>query len=701
MPLKNDKELLEDFNKRRNISEGQLQDQHSIAEEDHAFFAGDEAYYSASVLDKGSKKTVVFNKVKPYVDAVAGFMIQLRRKPEYLAMNPDNQRQKTLSDYMNGLSDYARDNANMDSIETMQDKEMLITGYGAIDTSVNYEQNPDGEVKAELVDFDDVFWDPESRETNLLDSRWVFRRKKFNIKEALKRFKGSKPEDFDRVQEHTTGYQYNPDGGIYDKIAYGGGIQEEDLVQVYYYQWWDIETYYRGENPAIQLAQTNPQLARLFIEQLTGIMEIREAVAPNEESDDYFDFDPRKEYLVMTPRIKNDVVELASRFGVDMEVQEHLKKVYYTTVNSRTKIFRKFKSPDQQGFTIKFKTGDFDRVNKVWFGLVAGLKNPNMYANKSLTEILYIIAANSKGGVMYEESAVDDKAKFEQDYARTNGAVKVNDGALQSGAIQPKARPSMSNGYEGIYGIANQSMNDVTGINKEFLGSSENKQVSALLEGQRINQVVTTLATYFDSISLYTVEQARLMITYLRILAQNSTGRLVKIIGPDGAFQVVELLEDALLEEYDVTVGEAPVSATQRTELAQTMITIARELLPTGKNLYPIVIDYIPGLKQKDKIRLLEALQPPQSTPEQRNAAATQAALQQEMMAATLDAQRARSAKDLADAQLKETQSLETLVDMDKTRAETIKTLEEAQQKDVENTLLQTRGLLTGVSAVI
>jgi len=85
MPIISNKKLLKQWEKHKSISEGALADQHTEARNDHAFHAGDKMAYSATVTDKSRRAMVVFNRVKPYIDAVVGFMIQLRRKPEYLA----------------------------------------------------------------------------------------------------------------------------------------------------------------------------------------------------------------------------------------------------------------------------------------------------------------------------------------------------------------------------------------------------------------------------------------------------------------------------------------------------------------------------------------------------------------------------------------------------------------------------------------
>jgi len=687
MPIKSDKKLLEQWEKHKNISEGSLDGQHSEARNDHAFHAGDQMAYTATVIDKSRRSMVIFNKVKPYIDAVTGFMVQLRRKPDYLARIFDDKKQQEFSTYLNSLSDYSRENANLDHLESRQDREMLITGYGAIDTNVGYEINPDGEVDAENAEFDDIYWDPQAREPNLLDARWVFRRKKFSRDEAVKRFPGTKPEDFASYKGDQTKFSYNPSGGAYSAVAIGVGVTEEDLVEVFYYQWWNLETYYRAANPLFEIEDVD------IVNQLGQLMELmrlkREEAADDDAVEDFFEFDPFAEFLVMTPKIKKDMQAVFDRFDIDVDYQKHQKRVYYTAILSdKEKILDKFRSLDQQGFTIKFKTGDYDHENERWFGMVAALKSPARYANKALTEMLYVIASNSKGGVIYEESAVEDPAKFEQEYATTKAAIKVNDGAVSGNQIMPKATAKLPNGYEEIYAISTESLGEVTGINKEFLGNAQNQQVSALLESQRINQVVSTLGCYFDSISLYQKEHARYMITLFRVLAENSEGRLIKIIGENGAPRFEALSSDRLAEEYDVMISEAPSSASQKQETTQIMIALADKLALLGQNIYPVVIPYLP-IKQTDKQRLIEILTPKPPSPEEQKQ-------KQEIQEIAKQGQLAEIVKTKSEAVFKQSQAAKTDAEVpqteaetDNTRADTLRTLAEGEQKQLENSFIK------------
>jgi hypothetical protein len=682
----NRKKVLEQFKSHQSLSEGNLAKQQTEARNSHRFHNGDTMAYTSSVQDKGRRISVTFNKVKPYIDAVAGFMVQLRRKPDYRARIMENQQQQSLSEYMNGISDYVRKNANFDQIESRQDREMLISGYAAVDTNILYEKNPDGEVWGENLRFSDVLWDSQAMEPNILDSRWVIRRKAFGMDEALQRFKGSTEEDFEGYTgDHNSSFNYNPAGGEYDKIA-ASGEQEEDLIQVHYYQYWHLENYYRADNPLYDIE--DPEQANMVSQLMMRVRDNRAEVSDEDVKEDIFAFDPTAEILSMTPTIKSDLALLFERFGLEFEPIKDLKRVYYTAIVSGQKVFQHFKSPDQQGFTIKFKTANYDANNRLWYGLVHTLREPSRYMNKALTEMLYAIAANSKGGVMYEESAVDNPKRFEQQYATTAAAIRVNDGAIAGGKIQPKAMPALPTGYENIYGLADAAIAESSGINKEFLGTANNSQVSALLESQRVNQVVSTLATYFDAISLYQIEHARMMVTFIKMIAENSENRLISVIGQDGALNFEQLTQSRMVDEYDVDIGEAPTSPTQRSETAVFMMGVADKMALMGVNMYDMAIKYAPNIKESDKQQILQRMQP---DPEQQAAQAEreQQQLQQQaiMNQAILDERAASTAQKIASA---ESTMASIGVDADKKRAETTKVLAEAEQKDAENRAIET-----------
>jgi len=667
-----DKELLKQFTKHKDITDYGLSGQLEFSRRAHRFYDGDKGAYTAEVTDGGDRALIVFNKVKPYVDAISGFFRQIRRQPEYSARVQDSEQQQTYSEILNGASQTVRENGNMDFFESAQDKEMVITGIGAVDTNILYEMNPDGEVKEENIQYDDLGFDPQSRAPNLLDARWMYRRKKYSMDEALVRFQGSSEEDFEAVSDDMEKKVFNPFDGQYTAISLDDTAPDDNLVQVYYYQWWELEPYYRANNP-IREEDMDPIIAERMVQLLNIVKDNRGEIEGEYVKDDLFSFDPTADTLAMSSAIKNDVVEAFKQFGITLETQKYLKKCFYTAILSDKKVFKKFKAPHQEGFTIKVKTGDYDNENNVWYGIVRQLEEPSRYGCKSLTEILYTIAFNSKGGVIYEKSAVDDPIRFERQYASTRAAIQVNDGALSGGAIQPKAQAALPTGWENVYQMANSSMGEVTGINKEFLGSSENRQVSALMENQRIQQATSVLANLVDSISLFTIDHARLLLTYIRQLAENRS-RPIEIASPDGERRIEYLRKDILVEEYEIKIGEALESKAQQVETGTALLAVAERVMTLGKDIYPVVVDYIPGVKYADRKRLQQLLNPDPDPQQQQE----QAAIKQMALAA----QKAKIAQDVADTTYK-TASTE------KAKAEAARILVEADQKQMENQLIK------------
>lgn len=607
--ISNDK-LLKQFLKDKKRSESDLAYQWNQASINQAFYAGDQMYYQTSINDNGRKSTVTFNRVKPFISSVAGFMIQTRRKPNYQAVLQDSEDQQKRSEYLNALSDQYRANANADQVETQQDIDMLIAGYGAIDSNQDYEKNPDGEIVMERISPLDVGWDGMARSPNLLDARFVWRRKSYLKDEAMELFGGDDEDYSQTVQESKP--QYYPPGGVINAVSYDMESPNPDMVDVYYYQWWERKAYYRAENP---LQQLPPEMQQRFYLAMQAMAEFREEDEGYEgDVDDLFEFDASAPYLTVDGTLKKDINALFAKLDIEIDWIKRFRKCYYTAICTEKKVFQQFKSLDQEGFTIKFKTGDWDARRKCWFGMVTQLREPAKYANKALTEILYVIASNSKGGVMYEEDAVDNPSRFEKEWATTKAAVKVKTGALSGGKIQPKAAAALPTGYENVLSESKDALFGVTGVNPEYLGSSENKQVSALLESQRIKQVVTTLASYFDAITLYQKEHARLMITLMRALAQNSQGRLIKVLGEDGAVRFEQLMADSMADEYEIDIGEMPDSAAQKDEMAKLAMDLTTTLLPAGMNLLPVTAKYLP-FKQSDIRQIMEIAAPKQPDP--------------------------------------------------------------------------------------
>lgn len=688
--MKTNKQLATQFKKHLGISKGKLSKQYSNTRKCQSFYAGDFMSYEdtvsyTDVTGKKKKALVKFNKVKPYVNSVKGFMAQNRRKPKYEARIEQSQVQELFTSYANAISDYLRNNADADQVETQQDGDMLINGYGAVETALSYGEGrasveEEGEMLMGRLDPLAVGWDPFARATNLTDARWVYYCREYALEDAMRLFDDSEAEDFEETSEGQEGqYEYFPNGGIYDKIApVEWADKDSRMVKVFFYQWYEVEEFYKVPNPLFAIEdQDTVMFADIFLQTM---------------AERYEDFNPRAEILVCNEEAKN---ELEDYFGPYMqEAFEYKRKVFYSAVLSGDKVFTKFKSLSQQGFSIQFKTGDFDAANGIWTGMVNSMMEPALYFNKALTELMYTIASNAKGGVMYESDAVEDIAEFEKNYAKTDGNVEVAPGAISGGKIKPKAQAQLPTGLDNIINIADQSMSDVNGFDPTFMGSREFANDTALFQRQRIKQVMSTLACYFDAATLYQKRNARLVLDLMRVFVENNENMTVRVVGEEGRAMFLRLSSKQLSAEYDVTIGEAPLTQQDKAEQATILQAMGDKLLAVGdsttaKVLFGLSIDLMPldyGIKERAK----EAFEPAQQEVDPAYVKQLEAqvqALQGQMSQAQLQKLVADTARTEADTQ-------EALAKVEKTRADIVKTLEESKQTNAETQQTQLENTL-------
>lgn len=617
--MKSKKEIVDQFNKHLATATSALSKQYENNKRCQAFYAGDTMAYKDTVQyttlgGQKQKAQVMFNRVAPYVDAVKGFMIQNRRRAKYDALADDDDLQTEYTRYANNLLTHCRLQSHADQVETQQDGDLLICGYGATSTAMSYGDgyattNPNGQILKGRLDPNRCFWDASARATNLLDARYVGFWQDYALEDALQLFEDSEPEDFDDVtmEEMKASYSFYPRGGRYDKIRrdeIDWASEEDDVARVHFYEWFEIETYYRAENPIYKL--TNPQAQALALNQLQLI-----AQEFGQDQDDSYSFNPQSEILSFNAAIRDKLLE---HFGEYVTVHPFRRKVYYTAVVSRHHCFTAYRSPHQQGFTQQFKTGKWDDRNKMWVGLVQSMMEPVDYYNKALTELMFIIGANSKGGVMVERTAVKDIRKFEQQYARTDAVCIVEDGAITNNRIRDKKSPAQPTGYEDIIRIAETSVAEVVGIDKTFLGSSENKQETGILQRRRVKQVVSTLAQYFDSVTLYQECDARLMLTLMKIYAANNDGTKFKVLGENGKAAYERINSKMLINDYDIQISEAPLGPEDRAEMAEGLQAVADKFLTIGdtataKLIYAISLKYV-DIDADDRTKLLQVLMP-------------------------------------------------------------------------------------------
>lgn len=709
-PSSSDKELTKMFEQQRDLCKRGLGQQYDNTVLTQSFYNNPTSQYSDWVafsddMSRRRRAYVNFQKINENVDSIVGFMAQNRRQAKYVARVNGAMQQQLYSRNMNALYTYQRENMNADQLESRQLLDMAVAGYGAIDTDLSYivgraTTMPGGEILKIRIDPMRVYWDPAARAPNVEDRRFCGYSQDYELHDALCLFQSSTAEDFSPVSdsevEDKAGYVYNPWGGLYDRIKLDNSVEwsakEEDMVRVYNHQWFEYETFYRAKNP---LYQINDVSTALFAKARLDVIKdgLKSYVPDGLDAGDMFDFDPLAEELTFDEQTKNKLVK---EFGDLIQPVGFKRKCFYTMVVSGTHIFTKFKNISQQGFSIKFVTGQYNERGKYWIGMVNSMIEPQKYYNKALTELMFTIAANSKGGVMVEEDAVEDIADFEGKWAKTDAVIKVLPGAISGNKIMQKAQGAVPTGLENILTLCETAIQN-NGVDPSFLGET-NAQETGILFKRRIRQVISKMWWVADAQTLYQKEDARHCADLTRVWVQNNTGEVVRITGPDGIDQFMQISEDMLAPQYDVDIQEASETPEDQQEVAQLISSMGDKYLAIqdanrAGALYSEAIQMLP-LDGDVKTRLSQVLSGDQGMVP----AAQYQALQQ---------------------QLQQLQSVLTQAQVDKVKSETavnmakvpdleasakekgsgaLKNLEDARQKHIETQVIRTHAANASVN---
>lgn len=473
------------------------------ARECYAFVAGDQwSREDKAALIEMNRAPVVFNRIGPMVDSVAGSEVNNRQQVQYVPRTPGDTG---VNEVLTGAADYIRDNCDAEDEESDAFVDAVICGIGWTETYLDDVDNPEGEVKIERRDPLTMRYDPSAKKRNLSDRRWDQREEWLDHEEIEAKWP-DKAEDIGKStdwggderdgepHDQTLAWLYERDATGYDKTT--------GKYRVIHHQWYEVESY------------------RLVLDPATGQV---------------VEFDEDK-FETLTERL--------TTLGMPpMESVTKSRKVFKEAFVCGDIVLEERLIPAGQ-FTRKAITAKRDRNKNVWYGIVRAMIDPQRWANKFFSQILHIINTNAKGGLMVEEGATDNMRKLKEEWSAADSVVELSQGAISQGKIMPKPAPQVPSEIGRMLEFSISSLRDTTGINLEMLGMADRQQ-AGVLEAQRKQSAMTVLSSLFDALRRYRKEQGRLLAKYITEFM--SDGRLVKIVGGDGTERFVPLIRDPMV----------------------------------------------------------------------------------------------------------------------------------------------------------
>lgn len=517
----------------------------------------------AAAMREKQRPMVTLNLMSKFIDAVTGLQINNRQE---IRVYPRKLGSAQVADVATGALSWSRERCDAEFEETDAGHDCLLTGMGWLEHFLNETEDPAGTIDKQRRDPLEMLWDPMARQKNLADTRYTIRLRPCSS-EDLRELLGTDEVgsvSFPGVEaELLETFTHALERDDYEKSSdVSTSSESRGKALIADYQWWEMED------------------AWLVEAEFPGIGKQKQVFSKAEWS---------------------EVEKRLQVGGVAHKAEKIRRRAYYRAWITGGGVRGEIKRIPE--FMFQCITGKRDRNKNLWFGLGRNLVDPQLWVNKFFSSILWQLSVNPKGGLLAEEGAFPNIEAAKSSWADPSQITMVADGALAQGRVQPKPNSQYPTGMDRLMQFSMEALPQVSGLNAELLGLTDREQ-AGVVEAQRKQGALAIIAWYFDALHRHYKQSGRLTLRLIREYI--SDDRLIRITDKDGE-KYVPLTRQAMAEDFDLVVDEAPTSVNMRERVWLILQAILPVALQAGIKVPPEVLDYMPipaDLAQKWKSQL-------------------------------------------------------------------------------------------------
>lgn len=614
------------------------------AREDYAFYNGDQwDPHDCAALRAQKRPVMTFNRIAPLVNAVIGSERNNKREVQFI---PREMGDAHANEILTGAAEWFRDQAGGEYEDSEAFADTVICGMGWTDTRLDFDDDPAGKPVIARLDPLKMVWDACAVKANLIDAERLWYVDEKPLEQARQMF-----PDIDPALLHAS-WAKNGIGDdapfvgdahnyqLYDKDGLNHLDTKRSMVTLVECRWFEREPFFKALDPF------SGEMRDYSVEEF----ENQKKITPD----------------LQAVRLTRKVVKRA--FLGEVLLAEPDQPMV---------------PEGQLGW--ECITGYFDKMKKHYYGIVRPTKDPQRWANKFFSQVMYLLNSQSKGGILAERGAFDDDRQAEESWARADAITWTKQNALAGAQprIQQKPVAQFPVGFFQLFNEAKDAIAQVTGLSPEFIGTREVNQ-PGILESQRRQSSLNLLASLFDALRRYRRRQGQIML----FLIQNylSDGRLIRIVGDDKKQYVPLTHQNVANQRYDVIVDDAPTSPNEKERtfaIIQQMLPMLKDYISPEIGLEILRYSPLPAsLVERWTTKLAQARQQEEAVkrqqPQQENPHAVEQAIKLETLKAELEAKQQNNAIDLQqkmlDLSLKQQKArLETEADQNRAFVEQVK----------------------------
>jgi len=502
-------------------SEGAFDGWQGLAKDDSRFYDGHQwDDIDRMRMEELKRPALVFNDIKPIVDAVSGLERLNRQDVRVVSRALDSS---DLYDEAGDLCTEALSTADDLCAAPEEDSEiakrMAITGMGWGEVKVSYQETLDGKVVWEKFPEWEARWDPSSRKANLEDSEWRARKREISRKKFEKQWPGmlekidanvpEMPYAQNEYYELVTPYYSRQNEKANPQVGAGGSAKK--TVPVIQYQWRDMQPIYRFQDADSGEITT---LDEDKWDRLTERMEMLGGSPP--------------------PAVRQ------------------LQPVYRQVYVSRGIVLE---DPVDLpgGFSLICLTGQWDDEKKRWYGMVRPMLDPQKTKNKAISSALGFHITNAKGGVIFKTKMFADPVMAKDQWSRFDAWIEADDNAdLGADFIQRESKQLPSE-LPMFFSESTKAITRSSGVSDEMVGTAMG-QTPSQTSGRRQQAGLVVLGWFFDNLNRHRRERAKVTIEFIR--EYWTQGQFIQVGGDENA-KSLPLLKESLPLDYSFVLDDS------------------------------------------------------------------------------------------------------------------------------------------------
>lgn len=647
--MKSEDEVLEDFNERLGLylESSAVQQWRSEVSVLYGALAGKQ-WDQRDVTERQLKNKPIdtINRIQPIINAIAGYEV-INRTDITVTPRKDTptESEETESDVMTDAIQYLQDESDFYFESSLASKDMITCGIGATHTYFDY-TNPDkpyGEVLVDRIFPGFLLYDNTCSRRNFKGAMWAGYVEIVNRQWLTNEIEAIKGEEeggsFQRYELATRTTR-----GVNDFLFFVDNVTTDDIDILYHYEWCEYERVRIFRNFIIETLD-QPQLLEMAadFEEVQGL----------DMADPYLTMND-KQYRAFRTMLKeyHEQGGFDYRELIDPTIGQRRK--YYKARIARGTVLDMSESWATD-FTIQYKTGYYDELDRIFYGLGRSLLEPCRLLNKAISDYDSYLESVPKGGMYVEVDAVEDAIAFKETRANEQNLTLLKKGGL--GKIQPKEVPQVPGGLADYIGLMNQLIPASIGLPQDFLGQVESGNMTNSLFSKIVRQAYMVLVQFFEANKVYMRREGRVFIDAVRILSDNYDGLVLEKVTNKG--EEFTLSKESLSRAYTLKIVERPHSEDELVDRFERTIQAANVLRsgPNPIDIAPLIVESWPyELEDKKAIKQIiqqqmeaqqAAMQPPPPDP------LAQALIEAETAEkiATAKLNEARAMKQLADIQ--------------------------------------------------